>query len=98
MGSGHHQGLKDVMSNPTKTTPPREGVTSQEESLVMEEVQAMLKKGEVVEIPKQERGKGFYSSIFLVLKKGRGMKPVIILKALNEFIPFAHFKIEGMQP
>ena len=84
VGSGHHQGYKiEFMSTPTQTTPPREGATSsQEKSLVIEEVQAMLKKGAVVEVPEQERP-----------KKSGGMKPVINLKALNKFM---HFKMEGM--
>ena len=29
-------------------------------------------------------------------EKGRGLRPVINLKSLNEFIPTIHFKMEGM--
>ena len=45
----------------------------------------------------QSRGReGFYTTLFLVPKKGGGSRPVINLKHLNEFIPFHHFKMEGM--
>ena len=95
VGPEYHKRLQvgvQINSNPDHT--PREGVTSiLEKEQVMEEVQAMLKKGAVIKLPKQERGKGFYSSLFLVPRKGGGMRPVI---NLNEFIPFVHFKMEGM--
>jgi hypothetical protein len=54
----------------------------------------MLQKGAVVEVPQMQ---GFYSSLFLVSKKDGGMRPVINLKSLNEFIVPHHFKMEGIQ-
>ena len=38
----------------------------------------------------------FYSTLFLVLKKERGQKPVINLKALNNYVCALHFKMEGI--
>ena len=58
----------------------------------------MIKKGVVVELPESEQGKGFFSSVFLVPKKGGGLRPVINLKHLNEFILAPHFKMEGFTP
>lgn len=62
----------------------------------VEEVGAMLTKGAIEKLQLQEAQRGFYSNIFLVPKKGGEMRPVINLKALNQFVEVQHFKMEGM--
>ena len=54
----------------------------------------MLKKGAICQTShlKEE----FLSNVFLVEKKGRGNHPAINLKHLNQFIPYQHFKMEGL--
>ena len=59
----------------------------------------MLMKGA---IRKFQPSKGeFVSNLFLVKKDGggggEGQKPVINLKQLNVYIPYCHFKMEGLQ-
>ena len=55
----------------------------------------MLKKGA---IRKVQPSKGeFVSNLFLVKKKDGGQRPVINLKQLNAYIPYCHFKMEGLQ-
>ena len=56
----------------------------------------MLQKGAITEIPQVEAKQGFYSSLFLVPKKDGGMRPVINLKRLNEYVVPHHFKMEGI--
>jgi len=62
--------------------------------MVEEEIQSMLGKGAIKKVPSQ-KGE-FLSSIFLVPKKDGGNRPVINLKNLNSFIPYQHFKMEGL--
>ena len=38
----------------------------------------------------------FVSHLFLVSKKDGGQRPVINLKELNTFLPYKHFKMEGL--
>ena len=55
----------------------------------------MLLKGAITPIAPSDQ-QGFYSNLFLVPKKDGGMRPVINLKRLNEFIAPHHFKMEGL--
>ena len=63
-------------------------------ALVDLELKEMLKKGAIM---RTQLAQGeFLSSLFLVGKKDGGYCPVINLKMLNQFIPFLHFKLEGL--
>ena len=54
----------------------------------------MLEKGAIQKVvPTQGQ---FLSNLFLVEKKDGGNRPVINLKNLNKFIPYEHFKMEGL--
>ena len=69
-------------------------VSREGEELVKLEVKEMLKKGA---IRKVQPSKGeFVSNLFLVKKKDGGQRPVINLKQLNAYIPYCHFKMEGL--
>ena len=54
----------------------------------------MLREGAIQQV-KSEPGE-FLSNLFLVNKKDEGHRPIINLKFLNSFIPYQHFKMEGM--
>ena len=58
------------------------------------EVKAVLEKGSILKVC-HSKGE-FLSSLFLISKKGGGNRPVINLKDLNRFIPYKHFKMEGL--
>uniref|UniRef100_A0A1X7TXE6 Reverse transcriptase domain-containing protein n=1 Tax=Amphimedon queenslandica TaxID=400682 RepID=A0A1X7TXE6_AMPQE len=53
-------------------------------------------KGAVTELAPKEENRGFFSILFLVPKKDKGMRPVINFKNLNEFVVPRHFKMEGL--
>ena len=63
-------------------------------ALVDLELKDMLKKGAIMRT--QPAQGEFSNNLFLVEKKDGGFRPVINLKMLNQFIPFLHFKIEGL--
>jgi len=89
-------GLKlEFLREPIQVKPPHKAKISKEESLLVnKEVEAMLEKGA---IQKTEFREGqFLSNIFLVTKKQGGYRPVINLKNLNAYIPYLHFKMEGL--
>ena len=88
----------ELLREPVLTVHPRGVVTnsSQEQSLIYEEVLKMLQKGALTEITPTEANPGFYSSLFLVPKKDGGTRPVVNLKRLNEYIVPHHFKMEGI--
>ena len=62
--------------------------------LVQQEIIDMLKKGAIHKVS-HVQGE-FLSNLFLVDKKGGAHRPVINLKHLNAFIPYQHFKMEGL--
>ena len=63
-------------------------------ALVDLELKEMLKKGAIMRT--QPAQGEFLSILFLMGKKDGGYRPVINLKMLNQFIPFLHFKLEGL--
>ena len=67
--------------------------------LIQQEVAEIMMKGairEIAETSPPEEGI-FYSTLFLVPKKDGVHRPVINLKALNNFVIAPHFKMEGIQ-
>ena len=62
--------------------------------LIDREVNEMLKNG-VIRQTSTVKGE-FLSNLLLVKKKDEGQRPVINLKHLNAFIPYNHFKMEGL--
>ena len=69
--------------------------SAEQTRLISEEVTELLQKGAIGEIVPVKQP-GFYSNLFLVLKKDGGQRPVINLKALNNFVNKEHFKMEGI--
>ena len=62
--------------------------------LVDLELRRMLTKGAIV---RSQPAQGeFLSNLFFMGKKDGGYCPVINLKMLSQFIPFLHFKMEGL--
>ena len=58
------------------------------------ELKEMLRKGA---IKRTQPAQGeFLSNLFLLGQKDGGYRPVTNLKTLNQFIPFLHFKMEGL--
>ena len=79
--------LQEKIPNLTK-------MSKEQFSLVEQEVLEMLEKGAIQKsVPKQKQ---FPSNLFLVEKSDGGKRPVISLKNLNKFIPYEHFKMEGL--
>ena len=80
---------------PLQQFPPHPLKLNKEEQLQVDtEVQNMLTKGAIKEVPPSVDK--FLSTIFLVPKKDSGHRPVINLKTLNSHIPYCHFKMEGL--
>ena len=66
-----------------------------EEQAIQDEVEALLQKEAVSMVPASTPG-GLVSSLFVVPKAGRKLRPVIDLRNLNQYVPYQHFKMEGI--
>lgn len=97
VGLEHNNGVQNRICGHTHatTSPAPNLVGQEEEKLVQEELENLTEKGAVVESRLTSDG-GFVSTIFLVPKKDGGQRPVINLKALNQFVQTDHFKMEGI--
>ena len=74
--------------------PPNASMDDIQFDLCAAEVDALFKKGAIVET--EEKG-GYISRYFLVPKKGPNeWRPIINLKPLNQFLRYRHFKMEGI--
>ena len=80
---------------PFQFGPPQLARVNQEEKLqINSEIKEMLRNGAIQQV--KSGHEELLSNLFLVNKKDRGQRPVINLKFLNSFIPYQHFKMEGM--
>ena len=59
------------------------------------EVQELLRKGAIT--PAQVSEDQFVSNIFLRPKRDKRFHLILNLKKLNQFIPYSHFKMEGLK-
>ena len=83
----------DFITDPHQEKIPRTPALSEEHSAICDsEVTFLLSKGALVEAVQN----GFISTIFVIPKKSGGFRPIINLKALNEFVEHNHFKMEGI--
>jgi len=92
------QGFRIPFLNPpVQEQQPNPPISSEEQSfLIQKEVCTLLEKGAVTKVPDPQPQESFYSTLFLVPKKGGQMRPVINLKRLNEWVEPQHFKMEGL--
>ena len=78
-----------------KETPKVPKFNQEQQKQVDLEVKAMLEKLSISKVCYLKRE--FYGSLFLISKKDGGNQAVINLNDLNQFIPYKHFKMEGLQ-
>jgi hypothetical protein len=88
------QGLQlDFISDPVQfSIPPNASMDTHQYDCCKQEVNSLIEKGAIV----RARVQGFISSIFLIPKRTGGYRPIINLKALNRFLSYQKFKMEGI--
>ena len=74
--------------------PMTQANSDEERILIEEEINNLLAKDAIEEIPMSELY--YSSSMFLVAKKSGVKRPVLNLKPLNKFVPHQTFKMEGI--
>ena len=81
---------------PFQSKIPFQLATSREQQkLINTDVKEMFNKGAIRQYSTAKRE--FLSNLFLVKEKDGRKRPVINLKHLNTFVPYNHFKMEGLQ-
>lgn len=71
-------------------------VSAKELKTLLIEVDQLFGKSAIENVPVKERLEDFYSTFFLVPKKTGDLRPVIILKPLNNFLQKKHFKMDSL--
>ena len=86
----------ELINTPSQVSAPKETQLSQDlNKLLAEEIRTLLEKKAVSVVPPPAEG-GFISRMFVIPKKGGGLRPIIDLRDLNKFIHWEHFKMEGI--
>ncbi|XP_069583683.1 uncharacterized protein [Ranitomeya imitator] len=69
---------------------------AQQQALELE-IQTLLSKRVLVQVPEGQEGRGFYSPLFLVSKPDSSFRTIINLKKLNSFVKNHTFKMESIR-
>ena len=69
---------------------------AEQSAQLQEEVSSLVEKEAVTIVDSHSPQAAFYCILFLVPKKNGQMRPVINLKALNQWVETPHFKMEGL--
>ena len=77
-----------------RSVPTKKGISQIESAMIEKEVEVVLSKGVITSVNQEEDH--FLSTLFLLPKKDGNERPVIDLKHLNQFIPYQHFQMEGL--
>ena len=93
---GTKYGLIDFVLEPQQQSPPNPPHCSLDQTNLIHDKLTKLLQKQAIQLVDQPAETGFLSNIFLVPKKDGGQRPVINLKALNQFVNTEHFKMEGI--
>ena len=63
-------------------------------SAMMNLLQDLIQQEVIIQVPKQQEGRGFYSHIFLVKKPSGKYRLILNLKILNRSIRYKHFRMD----
>ena len=86
----------DWIAKPFQKNAPHELVfPAEQENCLSDEVQKLLLKNAISEVPSKQ-GTKFISQLFAVPKKDGTLRPIINLKSLNHFVQTVSFKMEGI--
>ena len=85
----------EFQEQPIQKRPPKQKKLSQQETQILNaEIEEMLTK-KAVEVVQTATENHFVSHLFVRPKKDGGMRPIFNLKALNQFVVYNHFQMEG---
>lgn len=92
MGSIDNKGcFLEFHSLPPCHPPPMMGTQCSE--FLTQEVPSLLRKGEITKVSPSSNLSIFYSEIFAISNKGGGQKPILDLRALNNFLYVSIFRV-----
>ena len=74
-------------------------LSEKEKAALNQEIKEMIEKKavEIVDQKSLKMNDQFLSTLFVRPKKDGGLRPIFNLKALNRFVAYKHFKMEGFQ-
>ena len=75
--------------------PPVLPVSREKQVVLQKEVDSLLRKGALEKV--KDSHKAFYSNLFLVSKKDRGLRPVINFSGLNPYIKKKSFRMVSLK-
>ncbi len=67
------------------------------QDVLLEEVQILFKKETIELIPPEEELDSFYSTFFIIPKKGGGRRPILNLRQLNAYVVHRTFRMETLR-